>query len=170
MQTDIKKLEQMVHFIINCIGNIPNVGKTVLWKLMYFSDFDYFEIFEKTLTGEKYRKIEHGPAPSHFDAVIEKLKDDGKIKQVKVDYHGKSQEKYVSLKEPDISLLSKEELIAIEKTIQRYGRLNATQISAFSHIDVPWKSTKDKDIIDYKLVFYREPITSVREYLDDNNN
>lgn len=64
---------------------------------------------------------------------------------------------------------TKEELIAIEKTIQRYSNLNATQISAFSHIDTPWKSTEDKEIIDYKLVFYREPITSVREYPDDDN-
>ncbi len=53
----------MLHYIIYSVGNLPHIGKTVLWKLMYFSDFDYYELYEKHLTGEQYRKLEHGPAP-----------------------------------------------------------------------------------------------------------
>jgi len=170
MQTNIKKLEQMVHFIISRVGNIPNVGKTVLWKLMYFSDFDYFELYEKTLTGEQYCKLEHGPAPVHFPEIIKNLKEQGKIWVRRVPYHTKTQEKYMTLTEPETDLLSKEEVFAIEKSIKRYAHLNASQISDFSHQDIPWKATDDKKIIDYKLVFYREPITSVREYQDDDNN
>jgi len=170
MQTNTNKLEQMVHFIINCVGNIPNVGKTVLWKLMYFSDFDYYEIYEKFLTGEKYRKLDHGPAPVHFGEVIGSLREQGKIRVMRIPYHTKTQEKYISLTDVKTDLLSKEEIFAIEKSIRRYAHLNASQISEFSHQDTPWKATEDKAIIDYKLVFYREPITSVREYQDDDNN
>jgi len=169
MTTDIEKLEQMVHYIISCTANIPSVGKTVLWKLMYFSDFDFYEIHEKMLTGEQYRKIDHGPAPTHFDNIKEKLMLEKKIRHVKMFYHGKPQEKYISLKNPDTSLLSKEEIQAIERTIQRYVGLNATQISELSHLDMPWKATKEKDIIDYNLVFYRDNLTSVRVYSDDDD-
>lgn len=167
---DILKMEQMLHYIINSAGNLSHVGKTVLWKLMYFSDFDYYEIYEEKLTGEQYRKLEHGPAPSNFNIVIKRLKEAKKIRAIQVEYHRHIQEKYVSLKKPDTSRLSKEELEVIDRTITKLGYLNASQISEMSHLDIPWKATKDKEIINYELVFYREPITSVREYNDDDNN
>ena len=44
--------------------------------------------------------------------------------------------------------------------------MNARQISAFSHRDMPYKATGDGDIIDYELVFYRDSLFSVREYED----
>lgn len=170
MKTNIPKLEEMVHYIIHSVCNKPNVGKTVLWKLMYFTDFNYFELFEKTLTGEEYRKLDHGPAPSHFDRVIENLKEQGKIKAVRARYHKKLQDRFISIINPDVSLLSKKEILNIEDTIKRYSNMNATQISELSHLDIPWKATEDKQIIDYTLVFYREPLTSVREYDDDDCN
>ena len=138
MTVNIPKMEQMVHYIIHEVCNKPNFGKTVLWKLIYFADFDYFEIFEKKLTGEEYRKLDHGPAPSHFETVIQNLKDAGKIKSILTPYHGKMQDRFISQKEPRINLLSKQEILALENTIKRYGNLNASQISEFSHLDIPW--------------------------------
>lgn len=163
-------MEQMLHYIINSAGNLPHVGKTVLWKLMYFSDFNYYELYEKYLTGERYRKLEHGPAPSNFNIVIKRLKEGKKIRAIQVKFHGHIQEKYVSLEKPDTSRLTKEELQVIDRAIAKLSCFNASQISELSHLDIPWKATKDKEIINYELVFYREPITSVREYDDDDSN
>jgi len=42
--------------------------------------------------------------------------------------------------------------------------MNATQISEYSHNDVPWQTTDDGDVIDYESVFYRNAPYSVREY------
>ncbi|MCQ2356060.1 MAG: hypothetical protein MJ014_03435, partial [Methanocorpusculum sp.] len=57
-----------------------NVGKTVLFKLFYFNDFTYYvtyyELHEVKMTGENYSKLEHGPAPRHFDTVVTRLKED----------------------------------------------------------------------------------------------
>lgn len=170
MVANILKIEQMLHYIIYSVGNLPHIGKTVLWKLMYFSDFDYYELYEKHLTGEQYRKLEHGPAPSNFDRAIRGLVDAKKIRPLKNKYHGHLQEKYVALDKPDTSKLSKEELRVIDKAIAKLSCFNATQISALSHFDMPWKATDEKEIINYELVFYREPITSVREYNDECDN
>jgi len=167
---NILKMEQMLHYIIYKVGNLPHIGKTVLWKLMYFSDFNYYELYEKHLTGEQYRKLEHGPAPSNFDSAIEELINAKKIRLLKNKYHGHTQEKYLALDKPDTSKLSKDELRVIDKAINKLSCFNATQISALSHLDMPWKATDDKRIINYELVFYREPITSVREYNDEYNN
>lgn len=46
--------------------------------------------------------------------------------------------------------------------------MNASQISEYSHNDVPWLTTEDGEIIEYKSVFYRTPQYSVREYIEEN--
>lgn len=161
---DLKKLEQVLHYIVHKVGKLPNVGKTVLMKYLYFCDFDYYELYEEYLTGEQYRRLEMGPASVNFDNIIEELERKKKIKRTETDYHGYKQEKFFSLKNPDTSLLSDRQLSLINKTLQRFNSFNASQISAYSHLDTPWKVTDEKEIIDYDLVFYRDPITSVREY------
>lgn len=163
MQTNIVKLEQVLHYIINEVGAMPNVGKTVLYKHLYFCDFNYYEIYEEPLTGEEYVKLPLGPAPKNFDKIITKLIQDNKIEKIDNDYFGHLQEKYLSLVEPDVSCLEGKELKVIEDTIKELRYLNASQISAFSHADIPWKATEEMEIIDYDLVFYRDDLTSVRE-------
>lgn len=164
VQTDYSKLEQVLHHIIHHVGGLPHVGKLVLYKLLYFCDFNYYELYEEPLTGEQYSKLELGPAPVDFDHIIHSLETKNKITKLEVHYHGHPQEKFISLDEPDVSLLSARELEVIHETLERLSSMNATQISAYSHQDIPWKATEDKEIIDYELVFYRDPVTSVREY------
>jgi hypothetical protein len=45
--------------------------------------------------------------------------------------------------------------------------MNATQISDYSHNDVPWLTTEDGKVIDYESVFYRTAPYSVRDYRED---
>ena len=134
--------------------------------MLYFSDFDYYELYEEKLTGELYRKIPHGPAPCHFEEAMEELEDEDKIKQFTIKIGGYDQQKFLSPKKPNMDLLNGKEIQVIEDEIARYAGMNATQISAFSHKDLPYEATGDGDIIDYELVFYRDPLFSVREYED----
>ena len=162
-----EKFEQVLHYIIHQCGSLENVGKTVLFKILYFTDFDYYELYEKKLTEESYRKLEHGPAPIHFEEAIKELEDEGKIERFAI-LNGKfEQQKFLSIQKPDMDLLNGREVQIIESDIGRYSHMNATQISAFSHGDLPYKATEDGDIIDYELVFYRDPFFSIREYEDD---
>ena len=39
--------------------------------------------------------------------------------------------------------------------------MTATQVSGYSHEDMPWKATEKMGEIDYELVFYRTPTFSV---------
>ncbi len=67
-----KVFKQVLHYIIHKCGHLENVGKTVLYKILYFCDFDYYELNEESLTGESYVKFPRGPAPTHFSEIIEK--------------------------------------------------------------------------------------------------
>jgi uncharacterized phage-associated protein len=56
----------------------------------------------------------------------------------------------------------------IDVVLEKLSDMNATQISEYSHNDVPWLTTDDGDIIDYESVFYRTAPYSVRSYSEEN--
>lgn len=160
---NLEKFKQVLHYIISQAGNLDNVGKTLLFKMLYFLDFDSYEINESSITGETYFKLPMGPAPKHFDNAINQLEKEKKVKTTDCKFFGRKKFKFISIKEPELNLLNGEELKIIDKTIKKLSGMNAAQVSHYSHLDMPWKATKDNAIINYELVFYRCPVFSVRE-------
>lgn len=158
---DKEKFKQVLHYIIHKCGSIENVGKTVLFKMLYFSDFNFYETYEKSITGETYIKLPRGPAPSHFDEIVDKLSGENKIRKINAKYMGKTQKSFISQEEPDISKLSANEIKVIDGVMSFFSSMNASRISAYSHGDMPWKATKENKTIDYELVFYRNEFYSV---------
>lgn len=162
-----EKFKKLLHYIIHKCGLNSNVGKTVIYKLLYFSDFNYFELYEKPLTNEIYRRLPHGPAPTHFDIAVDEL-----IKEEKISVNPKPlfldrlQYRYTSLKEPEIDFTS-QELEVIDDVIEKLSPMNATQISEYSHGDMPWRAAEDYELMKYSFVFYRDPKYRVREYDPD---
>ena len=61
-----KKFKEVLLYILGKVGSRPNIGQTVLYKLLYFIDFDYFEKFEEQLIGATYIKNTFGPTPVSF--------------------------------------------------------------------------------------------------------
>ena len=164
MDFNKEKFKEVLHYIINECGTKKNVGKTVLYKLLYFSDFNFFELYEKSMTNESYRKLPRGPAPIHFDVAVKELIDEGKINMTTKNISlGRVMYNYSSLKKPSIKL-SEDELFVINEVINELSYMNANQISEYSHGDMPWKATDDMDIIDYGFVFYRNPEYVKRQY------
>jgi hypothetical protein len=66
-QENIEKFKQVVLYILHKVGTKPNFDKTVLFHLLYFIDFDYYELYEEQLMGLKYIKSNSGPAPVGFE-------------------------------------------------------------------------------------------------------
>lgn len=165
-----EKFKQVLHYIISRTDSSrhQNVGKKVLYKLLYFNDFNYYERTEIKMTGEIYSKLEHGPAPRHFHDMIDELKKSGQVKETRVKYYEHEQIRFCSLQEPDLSLLSATEIQHIDDTLGRYASMNGSQIEATSHKDLPWIASEDKENLDYDLVFYRSADMSVRNYCSDD--
>lgn len=162
-----EKFEQVLLYILEKCGARPNVGETVLYKLLYFADFNFYELHEEFLTGASYRKIQHGPAPCEITDVIKEMIKENKIKKVVTEYFGKPQKKYLPLVEADLSKLSASEKEVIDQVITGLSGLNASAISEHSHKDVPWEITKEKEIINYDSVFYRTSPYSIRSYEEE---
>jgi uncharacterized phage-associated protein len=157
------KYEELVHYIVHRLGDKPNFGATLLNKILYFSDFDFYEINYKSITNESYRKIQFGPAPCNLAGIEKKLIREKKILSVVGEFYGHKQKKFVCVQAPEIKSLNSDELKIIDNVIKKLSSFTATQVSEYSHLDIPWKATKDRQIIDYELVFHRLPITAVTE-------
>ncbi|MFH1837704.1 MAG: type II toxin-antitoxin system antitoxin SocA domain-containing protein [Candidatus Omnitrophota bacterium] len=166
-QKNLQKFKEILIYILEKVGSKPNVGETVLYKLLYFMDFNFYEKYEEQLIGATYIKNHHGPTPKEFLKVVEEMINGEELVKVQNKYFQHLQKKYLPLRKPDLSLLSAREKETIDDVLNsRLSDMNATQISDYSHGDVPWEATEDGEIIDYESVFYRNAPYSVREYAE----
>jgi uncharacterized phage-associated protein len=146
-----------------CAGK-PNVGETVLNKLLYFADFNYYELYEEHLTGSKYRKLPFGPVPSQLDTLIQQMIEKEQLQRVKTVYRGYAQTRFLPLVKADLKELKASETEVIDRVIEQMSDWSAAAISQYSHKDIPWIASKEGEIINYELAFYREAPFSVRNY------
>lgn len=162
----VQKFMQVLLYILERCAGKPNVGETVLNKLLYFADFNYYELYEEQMTGASYRKLPFGPVPQRMDMVLQHMVDAQMVQRVKVDYHGYVQSRYMPLQKADLQLLRASEKEVIDQVLTQMADWSATAISEWSHKDMPWMATTEGEEIDYELVFYREIPFSVRNYDD----
>jgi uncharacterized phage-associated protein len=156
----------LLYILQKCAGK-PNVGETVLYKLLYFSDFNHYELYEEHLTGATYRKLPYGPVPQKLDAFIVRMLADHEIERIRAPYFDKTQTRYIPLVNPDLTAINGAEKEVIDKVIEQYADWSAASISTYSHKDMPWLASKEGEEMDYELVFYREAPYSVRNYGDE---
>lgn len=164
----VDKFKNVLLYILERCAGKPNVGETVLYKLLYFSDFNYYELYEEHLTGAKYRKLPFGPVPQKLDTIINQMIDNSELKRIKVPYFDKIQTRYIPLVSADLKMINGAEKEVIDKVIEQMSDWSASMISDYSHKDLPWEVTDEGKDISYELAFYRDLPYSVRVYNDEN--
>jgi len=163
-EKNIDKFKEVLLYILEKVGAKHNVSQTVIYKLLYFIDFDFYEIYEEQLIGATYIKNHFGPTPIEFAKIIKQMQKDGELEEIKTKYFQYNQTKYIPGRQADISILSAQEIKHIDTILERHSDKSAKDLSDYSHKDVPWLAADDNDVISYESVFYRTPETSVRKY------
>ncbi|MCK4544935.1 DUF4065 domain-containing protein [candidate division WOR-3 bacterium] len=167
-QKNLKKFKEVLLYILEKVGSKQNIGESVIYKLLYFIDFNYYEKYEEQLIGATYIKNNYGPTPKEFIKIIKEMETKKEIFKVEGTYFQYPQRKYLPLREPDLSILKANELIMIDNVLEKLSDMNDTQISEYSHNDVPWLTTDKGEIIDYESVFYRTQEYSMRSYSEED--
>ena len=160
---NLEKFREVLLYVLARVGAKPNIGETVLYKLIYFIDFDYYEKYEEQLIGATYQRNHFGPTPMEFGALVEAMEQNRELVRVQQPYFDFTQKKYLPLRDPDLSRLNARELELVNDVIDRLSDMSARQISDYSHKDVPWATTPEGEVIPYEAVFYRSPEYSVRD-------
>ncbi|MBN1869157.1 MAG: DUF4065 domain-containing protein [Candidatus Omnitrophica bacterium] len=161
-QKNVMKFKEIFLYILGQIGSRPNIGETVIYKLLYFMDFDFYEKYEEQLIGATYIKNHHGPTPVEFKTIVDEMIGNEEVIRVKNKYFQYEQTKYLPLREPRLEILKAHEMDMICQVIGKLADKNAKQISEYSHNDVPWMTTEDGEAIEYESVFYRTAPYTVR--------
>jgi transcriptional regulator with XRE-family HTH domain len=163
-QSHLNKFKEVFLYILEKVGSRPNVGQVVLYKLLYFIDFDHYEKFEEQLIGATYIKNHFGPTPVEFKKLLDQMTTKGDVEEVKSSFFKYQQTKYLPRRGADLAQLSAQEIQTIDDVIAKYGHRSAKELSEITHRDVPWITAQDQRPIDYESVFYRTPEFSVRAY------
>ncbi|MFH0931901.1 MAG: type II toxin-antitoxin system antitoxin SocA domain-containing protein [Candidatus Zixiibacteriota bacterium] len=167
-QKNLEKFKEVLLYILNKVGSKPNVGEAVIYKLLYFIDFDYYEKYEEQLIGATYIKNTYGPTPIEFRKIVGKMIKEKEIEKVKSKYFEYPQTKYLPAREANLSKLSANEIELIQNVLNRLADMDASKISDYSHNDIPWLTTNDGEVIEYESVFYRTAPYSVRQYNNED--
>jgi transcriptional regulator with XRE-family HTH domain len=168
-KTNPEKLREVLLYVLEKVGAKPNVGETVLYKLLYFIDFDYYEKTGHSVTGLNYVRNHFGPTPvaRDFRAVIEGMKKNEELEIAETEYFRNTQKKYLPRKSVKLEKLSASELQHIDETLARLSDKTANELTELSHYDTPWLAAKQGEKINYRGVFYRTSLTAVTEPSDE---
>ena len=161
----VDKFKEVLLYILEKVGAKSNVGETVLYKLLYFIDFDYYEKYGQKLIGATYIKNLRGPTPVEFKKIVDDMEKEEEIEKVSSKFFQYEQKKYLPRRAAKLYFLNAQEEKHIDQVLSHLSDLNASQISEYSHRDIPWVVTKEGEIIDYDLVFERNKPYTDKDYL-----
>ena len=156
IKLDQNKYKAAFLYLLDKLGKIE--GKKKAYKLFYFLDFDFYEAYEKSFTGDVYRALPMGPAPTYFDAIAEELQQEGYIKiskERKSVSHGFDTIIYQEIK-PLKYDFSKDELHMLNRVIEKYGPLTGKELENLSHNQAPYAAVNLNDVIPYEFSLYRD--------------
>lgn len=150
-----EKYKNLVLFFASKIKN-GTLGKLKIMKLLYFLDFDYFEKYGKSISGDEYLRFDNGPVPRMAEKILKEMDGkDIKITKKKIGSGLNDQQLINGLKDFNINLFSKEELLMMEETASKWEKFSGSEMKNASHGEAPWIATKPNDVIDYNLAYYR---------------
>jgi len=150
-----EKYKNVILFFANKIKN-GTLGKLKIMKLLYFLDFDFFEKYGKSITGDEYLRFENGPVPRMAEKLIKSMAGkEIKISKVRIGDGYNDQQLIEPTKNFDMSSFSKEELLMMEEVADKWEKLSGVEMKNASHGEAPWIATKPNEVIDYNLSYYR---------------
>lgn len=154
-QINEKKYKNIILFFANKIKN-GTLGKLKIMKLLYFLDFDFFEKYSKSVTGDEYLRFDNGPVPRMAEKFLKTMNGiDIKICRKKVANGLNDQQHIEPIGMYDMGIFSREELMMMEEVADKWEKFSGTEMKTASHGEAPWIATKPNNVIDYNLAYYR---------------
>ncbi|MBI3626510.1 SocA family protein [Candidatus Uhrbacteria bacterium] len=150
-----KKYKNAILFFANKIQN-NTLGKLKMMKLLYYLDFDFFEKYGRSVTGDEYLRFERGPVPRMAEKLLREMTGvQIKVTRKKIAHGYNDQQHIEPLIAFDINVFDKEELLMLEDIANKWEKFTGTEMKWATHGEAPWISTQENEVIDYNLAFYR---------------
>ena len=154
MRFNREKYIDLIMYILSQCHQKPNFGKTVLCSILYFIDFNHYELYGELMTNETYIKSKRGIRPTHFREISEELISKNYLFFRKEPYYNRTIYKYYIIIIPSLKF-SQKELEIINDAINKLSDENATTITKYAKRDPPISVAEFGEPIDFRYVFSR---------------
>jgi uncharacterized phage-associated protein len=146
---NLKKTRQMVVFFAQQCS--PFVTK--MNKLLFYSDFLHFRQTGFAISGISYQAITRGPVPQRFDGLYYNVSDLVDFEEVFYDQNiGGDQ--VTTIHSFDASLFTEEELMSMQKVLERFKTTPTKSIVDISHDEDAWIDNHEhRNLIPYSYAF-----------------
>lgn len=161
--------EKLIEAIIFFAQNTRKLGKTKLYKLLYFLDFEHFKLTGRSVTGLAYNAWPKGPVPvSLHNEIADPQKDlEGAVKfDQKETRNGQMLAVHAKRAFSD-RLFSKRELNLLKALAREYRDANSEEMVEATHLEnLPWhqvyeKEGKKQEEIPYDLAVRKDELEAV---------
>ena len=160
MKFNREKYSNLIMYILSQCANKRSFGKTVLCSILYFIDFNYYELYSELMTNETYIKSKKGIEPQHFTEISQELISKEQIYFTKKSYYNRTIHKYYPIIIPDVKF-SRKELKIINYSIEKLSNNNASSITRYAIKDSPIIIARLGEEIDCRYVFSRDKKHSI---------
>jgi Protein of unknown function (DUF4065) len=148
-----KRLTELILYVNKKLSNDDYFGEVKLNKVLFFSDFTAFGRLGRTITGVDYQHLDEGPAARPMYPIQKRMKAAGILVIEPRSLYGYTQDRPISLRDPDLSYFSGEEIAIVDAWVDRLRPMTAKQVSKFSHDTFGWRITTKGQTIDPRSAF-----------------
>lgn len=149
-----QKLKELMLYVADRSVGDAGFGATKLNKILAASDFESYALTGEAITGVRYQKLEHGPAPRRLLPLQQELIDEGAAQLVPRAYAQYVQQRLVTLREPNLAVFSAAQIALVDVVIDRFRGLTASEASLLSHDWDGWQAVRIGDDIPYNTAYW----------------
>jgi uncharacterized phage-associated protein len=123
-------------------------------KLLYFADRLHLQRYGRTICGDDYVAMKHGPVPSRIYNMMKVptgREEYGDVEAICSALGVKNNHHIEALRAPDTDVLSSSEMECLQDAIKRYGRKSFKELTSLSHDDA-WKTVGDNEYISLEAI------------------
>jgi len=128
LRTD-KKLAELISTFSRKCEMIHFLARRNFNKLLFYSDFNFYRRWGKSITGQEYQRLDQGPCPRRLLPVRNALVRDRAIAIRKECIEEYTQQRSLGLRDADLSIFSGLEIALIDEVIERYRGKTASFLS-----------------------------------------
>lgn len=175
--------EKLLNAVAYFVQNTKSCGKTKLYKLLYFFDFQHYTETGRSVTGLEYYAWPMGPVPRALHEEIALPAQDFaarfEVENLAL-RNGNEMLKLTPLKPFDPSHFSKRELSILESLAKEFRTSTADQMVEATHVEnLPWdqvykKEGRQQELIPYELALRKgdkdQAVGAIREHEEFNEN
>lgn len=153
---DLKKFANMVLYFVE---QVPQVTKTKLNKLLFYTDFKFFAQNTVSITGVPYARLPYGPVPNEYSLLYGAIENAKQLREeVSID-GGTEWTFFTTTANFNSALFTEKELATMMDTVRRFGHLNASELSEKSHQERAWQANDTGKLISY---LYANDLTTLK--------